>query len=411
MALTLIQTQSSYTPAYNPIVYVLSSTESTNDSFKFVVDILISGSIIATLKTVPDSEYGYGVIETAQLAQAELSTIFVTSSTFFSAKEGNREFTFNFKEEYSSGSLFLQTETQLSSSIYIWNGALGLDEWEDIFSGATNLYLIQSGSDAKPLSSSTEKWTSRNAKQWLYFLCSDQQSARYLYIDVKTESGSVGTYSLEMPIELQNTDELSQFGVLCGWKYLTESSPIQETATSPITTYVDLVVEYDVWIADSSDVRTTKKTSFYIDNYCEDRKYTQYALYYINRFGGIDTAVFRGLTQKTTNIERDRYLKKAGTLSSTGYRISSADVLKRDYNVKYNNRLQLSSKFMLEDDQEFFRDLYTAPFVWVDKPNENVRLQSANVIDTEFIQKNKINGIPFIGINIELSEDLRRQRV
>lgn len=411
MALSFIQQQTTNYPAYNPIVYVLSSTESTNDSFKYVVDVSVSSSLIATLKTVPDPVYGYGVIETGQIAQANLATTFTTASTFFSAKNGNREFTFQFKEEWTSGSSYILTPTGLSSSIYIWNGALGLNEWEDIESGGTNNYVITTTSDTKPLSSATEKWTSKNARQWLYFLCSDEAGARYLYIDVYTQSGQVGTYRLTMPGGLQNTAELRMFGVQTGWKYLTTTSPSAFPASQPITTYLNTAVRYDIWMANSSGTRTTKKTTYYIDDYCEDGKYTQYALYYINRFGGIDTAVFRGITQKSTSIERDRYTKKAGTLLSSGFRVSSDDVLKRDYNIKYNNRLRLSSKFMLEDEQEFFRDLYTSPFVWLDRPNDNVKLQSANVIDTEFTQRNKIDGIPLITVNVEISEDLRRQRV
>jgi len=80
MAITIVKQPQQLQPVYNEIVYVLTSTLSTEDNFRFLVEVIIDGNIIATLE-VPVNPEGYGVVDIHKHLQNYITNDFDPNST------------------------------------------------------------------------------------------------------------------------------------------------------------------------------------------------------------------------------------------------------------------------------------------------------------------------------------------
>ena len=61
MAITILSSPLSYTPAYNDINFVVDSTNKTQPNFNYIFDILINGSVVSRHRVPPRPSNNYGV--------------------------------------------------------------------------------------------------------------------------------------------------------------------------------------------------------------------------------------------------------------------------------------------------------------------------------------------------------------
>ena len=115
MAITINSAPGAYSSITDSIWFVVSSTNSAQSSFKYVFDISINGSKIASIKLFPDSGF-YGVLDIAPILRNYFSSGFNPSGSGLLQNANSNlhlDYTVAFGEEYSGS-----TYPNLTSSSY-----------------------------------------------------------------------------------------------------------------------------------------------------------------------------------------------------------------------------------------------------------------------------------------------------
>ena len=104
MAVSAIVEPNTTTPAYNPVVYWVDSTNKNETGFKYVVDVYDgSGTQIAEYRVAPRIDDGYGVIDLSRLLSSQVSKdLNISSTTYYNASNSYFEYEVYFGEEYNA---------------------------------------------------------------------------------------------------------------------------------------------------------------------------------------------------------------------------------------------------------------------------------------------------------------------
>ena len=86
------------TPAYNPVIFWVDSTNKNETGFKYVVDVYDSTPTkIAEYRVAPEIVNGYGVIDLSKLLQAKVSKdLDLTTTTYYNASNSYFQYSVNF---------------------------------------------------------------------------------------------------------------------------------------------------------------------------------------------------------------------------------------------------------------------------------------------------------------------------
>lgn len=105
MAVSAIVEPNVTTPAYNPVVWWVDSTNKNETGFKYVVDVYdaVSAAKIAEYRVAPRTGDGYGVIDLSKLLQTQVSKdLELTNTTYYDATNCYFKYTVDFGEEYNT---------------------------------------------------------------------------------------------------------------------------------------------------------------------------------------------------------------------------------------------------------------------------------------------------------------------
>jgi hypothetical protein len=137
MAITVQNSPASYTSAHDALWHVVSSNNSSQTNFKYVFDILVNSTVVATVKNFPDSG-GYGVFDAGAIVRNYITSGFSSSGASllqYSDSFLHVDYTINFGEEYGG-----TTYTNLTSGNYKgWN--YSLDPFRTSISTYANKFL------------------------------------------------------------------------------------------------------------------------------------------------------------------------------------------------------------------------------------------------------------------------------
>ena len=122
MSQTLIASPQTFSPAYNPLKFIVDSTNKNNSGFRYIFDIYESGTTtkIAEYKVLPRYNDGYGEQDISKLIQNFVSWDLDTSSTTHIAAP-NSSFTYNVNvgEEYVYQVNYISNLTNASGNVQI----------------------------------------------------------------------------------------------------------------------------------------------------------------------------------------------------------------------------------------------------------------------------------------------------
>ena len=103
MSQTLIASPQTFSPAYNPLKFIVDSTNKNNSGFRYIFDIYESGTTnkVGEYKILPRYNDGYGEQDLSKLIQNLMSWDLDTSSTTsIAAPKSSYEFDVKIGEEY-----------------------------------------------------------------------------------------------------------------------------------------------------------------------------------------------------------------------------------------------------------------------------------------------------------------------
>jgi hypothetical protein len=262
----------SYTSAHDSLWHIVSSSNNSQSSFKYVFKIQIGGADIATLKNYPDSG-GYGVLDVAPIVRNYLGSGFNPSGSSLLHFAGSFlfvDYTINLGEEWVGQELIFRT----SATAKGWN--YSLNPFRTSISTYANKFLTTRDRTAGEVI---------NGEKFYITYFNANLSAVTATIQKINEDGS-------------NSGSPSTGGTLSSL-----SSLLLDLSPSAINTYLgtsfitDATYGYKVTIG--SDTMIMKQV-------CAPR-FTAVNLVFQNQFGGYDTFGFRLLNRQQKNFKRTTY--------------------------------------------------------------------------------------------------------
>jgi len=273
MAVTSITAPASYTSAHDSLWHIASSTNVAESSFKYVFDLQIGGTTVATLKNYPDSG-GYGVLDVAPIVRNYLGSGFNPSGSSLLQFAGSFlfvDYTVLFGEEFGGNPPSLNEDSVNAKG---WN--YSLNPFRVSISTYANKFLTTRDRSAGEV---------MNGEKFYITYFNANLSAVTATIQKINEDGS-------------NSGSSSTGGTLSSL-----SSLLLDLSPRAINTYLGssfiTSTTYGYKVTIGSDTMTMKQV-------CAPR-FTPVNLVFQNQFGGYDTFGFRLLNRQQKNFKRTTY--------------------------------------------------------------------------------------------------------
>ena len=285
MAITIASVPPSYSSAHDALWHVVTSNNATLTNFKYVFDILVNGSTVATTKVYP-TDAGVGIIDVAPFVRNYFSSGFNDDGAgFVRYADGflHVDYQIRYGEEYD-GTL----ESNLTSGNYKgWN--FSLDPFRTPMTTYANKFLTsRDRTQAEVVSGETFLITYFNSD-----LASSLTATIQNLNEDGTNNGSASTGSNFQPTAVH--------GIIL------DLSPTGVNAYLGTTKVTASTYAYRVSIGSDSIVITQT---------CAPR-FTPVQIIFQNQYGGYDQMSFRLLSRQSRNMERKTYTKGNYELSAS----------------------------------------------------------------------------------------------
>jgi hypothetical protein len=412
MAIT-IQDQPSTTyirPAFAPIEYLLTSTNTAQTGFKIICKIYVDPAGANTL------------ISTQQLnirpltAQAVFSIQDVVKSYVpitYSIPEGDTvdliqnplsDFNVTFQEYYLGA---LQGSVVTSSTIAAYAASpkyiqFASNEWQgyQVATGAIDKNFLSGFSNHIPvinLFTAADtflkvKDTQKIQAQWL-----QRSATANLQVWFKTIDASFATVSLSiLDIGLTTQD---YFALDIG----RQEVGAHTWDTPPVWTNAKY---FAIGLYDESTVDMCSNTYLYELDECET-KYTPYELHWLNRWGGFDSFVFDGKSGQSTEVNKTFAKYANNRISGTSLNYSTSAQRERAFHTGTRESYSLNSRLLKDFEVKGLEDLITSPEVYY---KSDAGFVSVNVEGNIFEHSKSENGQVFnLALDMTIDNSDERQ--
>lgn len=371
MAYTIQDNPVNYSPVGGPNVFTVYSDDFEEDNFRYVCEVFLSGSTdaIAKLKSVPHPQYGWGKFDISRICGSLVETTFEPDKDFFSNQAALSEFTFQFGQQYTSGS-FIEELNEVASSGSFFNGYPMFREVADYRN--TNTRLISStNTTQRPLTARKRIQTAEETKQWLYFMNNDWQlTQRVQYRDDELNVTDIYTGD----VNLQQPGVGNMIAIPAGKQFIESNTLLTDLSKWSVRTL-------------NGSNQATSEWTYYELLPCT--KWNLYSIHFVNRWGGVDSMSFGGRSVEVVNTSRQQYKQSAEKINSTGILdYSGLQHTVKDYMVRESVAFQLQTDWINVDNQVAAIDLQTSPQVWLEDKDGGVIPVSIDQDSIEIRQSN-----------------------
>lgn len=376
MAISFITSPNDWQNVYNEIVFNVSSTNSTQANFQFLVDVNVSG------QTNPVARLTYP-------KQPNIGTIDIDVS--------------NVVKDYVTYDLGSFNVTALQSNpnsvAKYW---LEFGEVYDNVSGIPTIYpnLAQYGTSGSPKSGSNAifdflEWSKTAFSSDKLLSISNQVSLN--------QNTFIPSLRASQQMWLSFFDKNQTLAIVDLNVYNSQGIPIFVNSFSSITA-IPSVVSFNIGhsflsFMGASGYMTNPNASYYevvfkdagddtlftqrvnIDQKCSP--YEVYRLHWLNKFGGFDSFNFTRVSKENIEIEQKQFKK----LQSLNY--STIDRLKTDYFTKFSESIELNTDLLTNEEWEGLRELVLSPVVILETSSSSYI--PINILETTYSPNKVVN--------------------
>ena len=401
MTITIHANPKDFAPVYNKMEYLISSTNSGEPNFAYLVDIYINGSGTKTVRLRiplrPSDSYGkvdiHRVLESALTSNVGSPT--GTAGTY-EASDSSLSYIVEFGEEYEVAGVLTQfpdEETDISRKAF--NASLekrpfiNWDVTEYEMDGITKKFLTNMPDNNK---------VSINSHGWLYYL--DDPAITYFNVNGYDASGNF-LYATQIDATAATSD--IQF---------VPSSPasLNNIDNANITVGSQPIINSNIasYNIQARGVGLYSETrTFQIEESC---KYNSNTLIFQNNLGAFDSFTFYKGDMSTTDIERKDMKVNVDNVVSNDIVYSMNEREKVTYYTKKSETIKLMSDWISEEESNWLLELISSPEIYLQEGNELTAV--AKIKATNYAKKKVVRDKLFkIDVEIELGYDDYRQRI
>ena len=346
MAITLITTPNAFMAAYNQVPYTVSSNNTAQPNFNFIVDVnQTSGTNnpLARLKYPVQPSSAQLTFDIGSVLKNYVSYDFNNITGEVGTNYNSRlKYYVEFRELYDVSGIPTLTgvlatnPTGQSASIFKFAGN-GIFDFED-FTPTAYRNLDVSGFGY--LSNSGTERINTNEERFLYWFDPLRLVTSIRYIDslgINIETVSISLTALEHLFNIK-AGKFAQDLIIAGDGVLTNKYTIQLLGVT-------------------NNVLATK--TFNLNTECS--QYPTVRLHWMNKLGGFDAFNFNKNTINAMEIERKQF--KAPL--PIGY--STQDRLKTNYNTTINDKISINSDWITEAESTLLEELATSPVIYLER--------------------------------------------
>jgi len=407
--ITIQQNPSSISPAYNPLVYVVSSNKVTQPNFIFVCDITVGGDTIR-VKHSPDPVGSYGVFDIHRIVENYVSADDLSTGEqgrFSTGLNNLVSYQVAFGEEFglSTTGTTVYPSQVTDSARYAFNAIL--DPMQFRFYNQSN-YLVSGASTTKTfLTNSPDTLTIRaDEDAWLYSMTTTSGSIYYAEIKTYTSAGVlIDTFRIE-----NNDQDISSSATyinrLAIGTYNLDNVAALALGSAPVLPAT--VSYYTVKLIKFDGTQTSETKRFNISDDCTEHEV--FRLSFLNKLGGFDSFTFIKASTKTIDISRNRFKKDIGSLSGAVWSIDGSARAETTYNTDITKRVVLNSDWITDDEAVWLEELVTSPIVLLHNTTYST-FEAVNIIDSNYVTRKSLTDKVFnLRVTIEYSSTTNRQR-
>jgi hypothetical protein len=406
MAFTILQQPLQYTPVYNDINFVVSSTNNGQPNFNYIFDVKINGVLISRHRIPARPDNGYGLFNAKRIAETYITqSINFDQITVTNSSESILALVIECYEEYGTTPA-LSGLLATSTAVFCWNGVLGYSAWVNY--AVTQFRQMTSQVDVSSLLS--DNYINKiklTEKGFISVMVGEANAVTNIGVFAVNAAGTIiqTTYILNPFTAVSNT--ASRFITLpAGPVNLNQILNANLNATTQ--NQGNIIPSNTSWyeIKTTGNSAISKSYRFNITEVCS--KHTPVRLHFLNRLGGYDSFTFDLLNTNQSNIERKEYRQNLGGFVGSTYSYDIKDRSATIFDTQIKTIQTLNSNWITDLEATWLEQLLTSPDVYMEV---GTQLQAVNITDSSYIQKKTVNDQLFnLTVTIEKSFLKQRQR-
>jgi hypothetical protein len=406
MAFTILQQPLQYTPVYNDINFVVSSTNNGQPNFNYIFDVKINGVLISRHRIPARPDNGYGLFNAKRIAETYITqSINFDQITVTNSSESILALVIECYEEFGTTPA-LSGLLATSSTVYCWNGILSYPAYVNYL--VTSFRQMTNEIDiSQLLSGNLINKIKLTEKAFISVLVGEANAVVKIGVFAKDSSGTniKTTYILNPFAAISNT--ASRFITL-------PAGPVNLNLI--LNANLDATTQNQGNIIPSNtsyyEIRTygtfsaSKVYRYNITEVCS--KHTPVRLHFLNMLGAYDSFTFDLLNTFTSNIERKEYRQNLGGFVGSTYTYDIKDRSATIFDTQIKTIQTLNSNWITDTEAGWLEQLLTSPDVYMEV---GTQLQAVNITDSSYTQKKTVNDQLFnLTVTIEKSFLKHRQR-
>ena len=406
-----------YRTVYNPIEYVATSNKTSEDRFKYIVEVYDGATKIGTLK-IPADPNTYGRADVQGIMESYLTKNLGTINTaatgvaFEDCSNSYKEFTIKFGEEYEVlGVLTVFMTPAYDTTLITFNGCLpnyrdalnfvdyqANNKYQDFTVNAiTRKFLTNMPKGVRPPDSNTQK-VELTDKGFTYFLTETGEAITHFEVWTYDSSG-VLIANVDVTAAI-NADKMIL--IPSSPDSLNNIDPAAVSIAQPIIPSNCAYYYIDLW--NGANI-ASESLHFDLTSEC---RYEVRRLEFLNSLGGFDTFNFTKVSRKSETIERKFYKQNADNMVSGVIDYSLQDKVKTQYYTKSSPKIKLNSDNLSVDVYNWLLELIESPEIYLWENGERIAIQN---ISSDWEEKRADTDSVFnLEIDLELGIDNYRQR-
>lgn len=408
MALTFELTPDEFSPVYNELTFICTSTNSAEDNFKVQTIVKDKDSNTLSTQLYPARPNGDIIVDVANVVQSQLASeqilyLLPAASGWGWQKELNtqQKYTVTFQE-------WLGTTPSVTGSVstynnYAYNASIRYDEFIDYVEA--DFLLVLNDTKRFLTNKPTTRSIADDESESITMISDGDATANTIAsLQIKTYTGTTltQTATITNALDPNSSDDNKCLSIMVGTRDLNNST--LATGLQPLIT--STITSYTVQTLDGNAATSSELLTFNIDTKCS--KYDVTRFHFLNRLGGLDSFSFKMKRKLSETIKRDTF-KRKGYMYDSLYTNNITEKGRVTYDTMTTEQYTVSSDWISEDESEWLRDLYNSPEVYWERGTDDI--VAINIQERDYQVKTTVNDRLFnIDLSFELATDNVRQK-
>ena len=405
MAITINQTPEIITPVLNEVTWLVTSTNTAQANFKYVLDLYVTGQTGFIRKArSADLTTGKAYFDVSNELKGYLTStsddLNKTDYGFTRLSNSFVEYKAYMGEQYgASSAVTVYSGLTIDSFRYVTPMGKSFTKFKDF---TTNEYLLSSSS-IEFLSNQPSSLKVRSDEyRWLYAWMSTTDTSKRAYfarvITYNSANAIIQTadcLNVYSGISVPANDKFFKFSsgganlnLIVGGQLLTGAQPII-TAT---------VAKYTVQMFNGSGTAISELQTYVIDDDCS--RYSLYTFIFMNELGGFDTYSFIKADKREVSINRGKMKQIVGKITGSTYTYAKKDRQDTIFNTTLKDRITVNSDWVTDDISVWLEQLISSPMVYVDDATHGLVAVSI-LAETYQIKQNNVDKLFNISFQFE----------